>query len=304
MKRYKYDPALATGCIAAGSSLGILIPPSVILVIYGILAEQSIGKLFLAGFVPGILEAVFYMITIYVLCRRKPLIGPPGPRTTFREKLLSLKDTWAVLALFILVIGGIYRGIFTPTEAAGIGAFGALLFALGRRRLTWRGFLDSLGETGGTTAMAFIILIGSVILGYFLTITRLPFELASVVSALEVNRYAVLFVIVIVYLFLGAIMSTPAMVMLTVPIFVPVVAALGFDLIWFGIIITRVSEIGQITPPVGMNVFVMKGVAKDIPLYTIFRGVLPFLVADFAHVSLLVAFPQIALFLPNLMAAS
>ncbi|MFC1861580.1 TRAP transporter large permease [Chloroflexota bacterium] len=301
MRRYKYDSRLATGCIAAGGSIGILIPPSVVLVIYGILTEQSIGKLFLAGFIPGVLEAVFYMITIYILCRRNPLMGPRGEKTSFTEKFVSLKGTWAVLVLFILVIGGIYRGIFTPTEAAGVGAFGAFLFALGKRQLTWQRFTDSLIETGKTTAMCFIILIGAAILGYFLAITRLPFELADMVSALGVNRYIILAIIIILYLFLGAIMSAFAMIILTVPIFFPVIIALGFDPIWFGIIIVRVVEMGQITPPVGINVFVMKGVAKDIPMYTIFRGIIPFLIADVCHVILLVAVPQISLFLPGLM---
>jgi len=301
MQRYKYDSALATGCIAAGGSIGILIPPSVILVIYGILTEQSIGKLFLAGFIPGVLEAVFYMITIYILCRRNPLMGPRGERSNFIERLVSLKGTWGVLALFVLVIGGIYMGIFTPTEAAGVGAFGAFLFALGKRQLTWKRFTDSLVETGKTTALTFLILIGAAIFGYFLAITRLPFELADMVAGLEVNRYIILGVIIIIYLFLGAIMSAMAMIILTVPIFFPVIVALGFDPIWFGIIIVRVVEMGQITPPVGINVFVMKGVAKDVPMYTIFRGIVPFLIADICHVILLVAIPQISLFLPNLM---
>ncbi|MFC1861445.1 TRAP transporter large permease subunit [Chloroflexota bacterium] len=301
MRKYKYDSRLATGCIAAGGSIGILIPPSVILVIYGILTEQSIGKLFLAGFIPGVLEAAFYMITIYILCRRNPLMGPRGERASIIERFVSLKGTWAVIALFVLVIGGIYMGVFTPTEAAGVGAFGALLFALGKRQLTWKRFTDSLIETGKTTAMCFLILIGAVIFGYFLAVTRLPFELADIVAGMEVNRYIVLVIIIILYLFLGAIMSAMAMIILTVPIFFPVIVALGFDPIWFGIIIVRVVEMGQITPPVGINVFIIKGVAKDVPLYTIFRGIVPFLIADLLHVILLVAVPQIALFLPNLM---
>lgn len=301
MRRYKYDSALATGCIAAGSSIGILIPPSVILVIYGILTEQSIGKLFLAGFIPGVLEAVFYLITIYIICRRNPLMGPRGERANFMERLVSLKNTWAVLALFILVIGGIYMGIFTPTEAAGVGAFGAFLFALGKRQLTWKRFTDSLAETGKTTAMVFVILIGAAILGYFLAISRLPFELSSYVAALPVSRYIILGIIMLVYLFLGAIMSSLAMIILTVPIFFPVIVALGFDPIWFGIIIVRVVEIGMITPPVGINVYIIKGVAKDVPIGTIFRGILPFFVADLFHVALLIAVPQLSLFLPGLL---
>ena len=301
MKRYNYDPALATGCIAAGGSIGILIPPSVILVLYGILAEQSIGKLFLAGFIPGVLEAVFYLATIYIICKHNPHMGAPGAKTTFRQKLVSLKQTGGVLALFVLVMGGIYMGVFSPTEAAGVGAFGAFIFALGRRRLTWKSFTASLFETANTTAMVFVILIGAMLLGYFLAVSRLPFTLSSFVSDLPINRYYILAIIMLVYLFLGAIMSSLAMIILTVPIFLPVITALGFDAIWFGILIVRVVEIGQITPPVGINVYIIKGIAKDTPLYTIFRGIIPFLIADICHVTLIIAVPQIVMFLPNFM---
>ena len=301
MKRYKYDPGLAAGSIAAGGSIGILIPPSIILVLYGVLTEQSIGKLFAAGFIPGILEALFYMVTIYILCTRNPHLGPKGAKANFRERMVSIKATWGVVALFLLVIGGIYLGVFTPTEAAGVGAFGAFLFALGRKRLNWQTFTASLKETSTTTAMVFLILIGAALLGYFLAVTRLPFELSSWVSGLEVNRYIVLGMIIILYLFLGAIMSSLAMIVLTVPIIFPVIESLGFDPIWFGIIIVRVVEMGQITPPVGINVYVLKGVAKDLPLEVIFKGVFPFIIADICHVALLIAVPQIATFLPSLM---
>ncbi|MBW1800811.1 MAG: TRAP transporter large permease subunit, partial [Deltaproteobacteria bacterium] len=291
MKRYKYDMGLAAGSIAAGGSIGILIPPSVILVLYGILTEQSIGKLFAAGFIPGVLEALFYMVTIYILCKRNPALGPKGEKSNFRERIGALKSTWGVLALFILVIGGIYMGVFTPTEAAGVGAFGAFLFALGRKRLTWKKFKASLMETSTTTAMVFLILIGAALLGYFLAVTRLPFELSSYASGLEVNRYVILGFIILLYLILGAIMSSLAMIVLTVPIIFPVVEALGFDPIWFGIIIVRVVEMGQITPPVGINVYVLKGVAKELPLGGIFKGVFPFIMADLCHVILLIAVP-------------
>ena len=301
MKRYKYDPGLAAGSIAAGGSIGILIPPSVILVLYGILTEQSIGKLFAAGFIPGVLEALFYMATIYILCKRNPLLGPKGERADFKQRIRSLKATWGVVVMFVVVIGGIYMGVFTPTEAAGAGAFGALIFALGRRKLNWKTFRDSLEETSKTTAMVFLILIGAALLGYFLAVTRLPFELSTFVSELDVNRYIILGMIILLYLILGAIMSSLAMIVLTVPIIFPVIETLGFDPIWFGILIVRVVEIGQITPPVGINVYVLKGVAKDLTLQGIFRGVLPFLVADICHVALLIAVPQIATFLPDLM---
>jgi len=301
MKRYKYDPALATGCIAAGGTIGILIPPSVIMIIYAILTEQSIGKLFLAGFIPGVLEALFYMGVIYIICKRNPSLGPPGPRTNFMEKIVALKGTWIVILLFVLVIGGIYLGVFSPTEAAGVGACGALIFALGRRRLNWQNFRASLVETVKTTAMIFVIMLGAMILGYFLAVTRLPFELATFIGGLQVNPYIVMVLILFLYLLLGCVMDALAMILLTVPIFFPLAMALGFDPIWFGIIIVRVVEMAAITPPVGLNVFVIKGVAKDVPLYTIFRGIIPFLMADVCHVALLIAVPQVVLFLPGFM---
>ncbi|MBW1861861.1 MAG: TRAP transporter large permease subunit, partial [Deltaproteobacteria bacterium] len=219
----------------------------------------------------------------------------------FKERMSSLRATWGVAVLFVIVIGGIYLGVFTPTEAAGAGAFGALIFTLGRRRINWKTFTASLEETSKTTAMVFLILIGATLLGYFLAVTRLPFELSTYVSELNVNRYIILGIIISLYLVLGAIMSSLAMIVLTVPIIFPVIEALGFDPIWFGILIVRVVEIGQITPPVGINVYVLKGVAKDLTLQRIFKGVLPFLVADICHVALLIAVPQIATFLPSLM---
>ena len=301
MKKYKYDPALATGAITAGGTLGILIPPSVVLVVYGILTEVSIGKLFLAGFIPGVLEAAFYIVTIYIICKRSPLLGPAGARTGLKEKVVALKDTWMILVLFLVVIGGIYMGVFSPTEAAGVGAFGALVLTLSRRRLSSQGFTSSLLETVKTTAMIFTILIGALLFGYFLAVTRIPFELASMASELAVNRYIILGAVVAVYIFLGCLMIPMAMIILTIPIVFPLIIALGFDPIWFGVITVRIFEIAQITPPVGMNVFIIKGVAKDIPMGTIYRGIVPFLVADICHLTLLVVFPQLALFLPSLM---
>jgi C4-dicarboxylate transporter DctM subunit len=300
MRKYKYDPALATGSIAAGGSIGILIPPSIILIIYGIIAEQSIGKLFLAGFFPGILEALFYMFTIAILVRRNPNLGPRGDKTSFRDKTVALLKVWEVLVLFICVIGGIYMGIFTPTEAGGVGAFGAFFFALVRKRLTWSNFWESLTGTTKNTGMIFIILMGALILGYFLSITRLPFEMASLVAGLPVNRYVVLLLILFLLTLLGCVMDSMTIVLLTVPIFFPVIVRLNFDPIWFGILVVRVTEMGLITPPVGLNVYIIKGIAK-VPIGTIFRGVLPFIVADIFHIALLIAVPWISLFLPNMM---
>lgn len=301
MKRYKYDHRLATGAVAAGGTIGILIPPSVILILYGIITGQSIGKLFMAGFIPGVLQALFYMVVIYILCKTNPLLGPPGPKTSLLNKVAALKNSWIVLALFIVVIGGIYLGVFSPTEAAGVGAFGAFAFGLARRRLGWRLMKESLADTGKTAAMIFVIMLGAMILGYFLAISRLPFVLADTVSALPLNRYIILIVILFVYLVLGCIMDSMAIMLLVTPIFFPVITSLDFNPIWFGILVTRLTEMGLITPPVGLNVYVIHGVARGVPMQDIFRGIIPFLFSDVLHVALLISIPQLSLFLPSLM---
>ncbi|MFV0439260.1 MAG: TRAP transporter large permease subunit [Desulfopila sp.] len=301
MKNRQYSPALATGCIAAGGTLGILIPPSVVLIIYGFLTTQPISTLFMAGFLPGLLQVFLYMIVVYWMCKRNPAMGPPGQRSNMRERVLSLKNTWGVIFLFLVVIGGLYVGIFTPTEAGGIGAFGAFLFIILRGRLNLKNISASLKDSVKTTAMSFIVLMGAMFLGYFLTVTQLPTALSETVSNLPVNRYVILLMILIVYLLLGCVMDSLSIVLITVPIFFPVVEALGFNPIWFGIIMVRVVEIGMITPPVGINVFIIKGVAPDVPMHTIFKGIMPFLTADLIHLLLLIALPQIALFLPNLL---
>lgn len=300
MKKFNYDLGLATGSIAAGGCIGILIPPSVILIIYGILTEQSIGKLFMAGVIPGILEAIFYIITIWLLTRRNPALGPPGPKASTKEKVKAFSRTWEVIVLFTIVIGGLYMGIFTPTEAAGIGAFCALCFAFMRGKMKWLNFKNSLTSTASTTGMLFLIIMGAMMLGYFFSVTRLPFEFASMVAALPINRYAILACIVVVILILGCLMDSLAIVLLTVPVFYPLILELNFDPIWFGIIVVRVTEMGLITPPVGLNVFVLNGIT-GVPMHTIFRGVVPFLVADVLELILLISLPQISLFLPNLM---
>jgi C4-dicarboxylate transporter DctM subunit len=300
MRKYKYDDALATGSIAAGGTIGILIPPSVILIIYGIITELSIGKLFLAGFIPGILEAVFYMITISILTRINPSLGPRGPKTNFIEKIGAIKGTWQVLVLFLVVIGGIYFGWFTPTEAAGIGSFGAFFFAILRKKLNWKNFKESLVDTIKTTGMIFIIITGAMFLGYFLSVARLPSELANFVAGIPVNRYVILALILFVFLLLGCVMDSMAIVLLTVPIFYPVILQLGFDPIWFGVLVVRLTEIGLITPPVGLNVYIIKGIS-NVPMGTIFRGIVPFLIADLCEVAFLIAVPQLSLFLPSLM---
>jgi C4-dicarboxylate transporter, DctM subunit len=301
MKRYRYNPELATGCISCGGTLGVMIPPSIGFIVYGIITEQSIGKLFLAGILPGILQALLLIITVYIICKRDPLAGLPGPSVSLKNKIVSLKDTWVVLLLFLLVMGGIYMGFFSPTEAAGVGAFGAFAFALAKRKLTLRNFQDAIYSTINTTSMCFIIFAGAMVFGYFLAISRLPSQLATIVVALELNRYVVLGFILFVYLFLGCIMDGIAMVLLTVPIFYPMILSYGFDPIWFGVIVTLMGEIGLITPPVGMNVFVIQGISKDVPMYSVFRGILPFFSTMLVLAVILVAFPTISTFIPSVM---
>jgi tripartite ATP-independent transporter DctM subunit len=302
MKKRNYDPALATGSVAAGGTIGILIPPSGILIIYGIMTEQSIGKLFAAGFLPGILEAVFYIITVAIICRRNPNLGPRGPKTPLNMRLKGLwGGTIETISIFILVLGGLFAGFFTPTEAGGVGAFAILAMSVFSRRLNWKGFVDAVYATTGTTAMIFIVLIGAMIFNRFIAVTRLPFELASFVAGLDLPPLAIMGIIILCYVIGGCFIDALGLILLTVPIFFPLAMSLGFDPIWFGIIITRVTEIALITPPVGMNVYVIKGVAKDVPIGTIFRGIMPFLAADIVEVILLLFIPQIALFLPSFM---
>lgn len=301
MQRYKYDPALATGSIAAGGSMGILIPPSVILIVYGIMTEQSIGKLFAAGFIPGLMEATFYIVTISIICKINPNLGPRGPKLPLKTKFAGLwGGTAETMVIFILVLGGLFGGWFTPTEAGGVGAALVLGLSLAMRRMNWQGFVDSISSTTRTAAMILIIVLGAVIFNKFIAITRLPFTLAEWVVGLDMPPMAVMGLIIFVYLIGGCFMDALGLILLTVPIFFPVAVKLGFDPIWFGIIITRVTEIGVITPPVGMNVYVIKGVARDVPLSTIFKGVMPFLMADVVSVLLLLFVPQITLWLPSL----
>lgn len=301
MRKYKYSDTLATGAIAAGGSMGILIPPSGILIIYGIIVEQSIGRLFIAGIIPGILEALFYMVTIYLICKINPLLGPAGPRTTLRQKMKSLQKLWSVLLLFLLILGGIYFGIFSPTEAAGIGACGAFLIVLVKRRYSWQVFTSSLIEVATVITMVVVLLIGAQMFVSFMVMSKLPLELAALVISLDVSPYIIIAGIMVLYLILGCVISAMALLMLTVPVIAPIIVALDFNLIWFGIIVVRAIEIAAITPPVGLNVYVMKSVAPDIPMSTIFRGIIPFFISDLFHVALLISFPVITLFLPTLM---
>lgn len=302
MKRYNYDDSLATGSIAAGGTIGILIPPSVILVLYGILTESNIGELFLAGFVPGILTVIFFMVTISIMTAIYPETGPRGAKTSFAEKLSALKKVWSTMLLFLLVIGGIYLGIFSPEEAAGIGASGALLLALMGRTMTWEIFFNCLMETVKTSAMIFTILIGAILFNNFLVLSAVPDSIGAWIGGLEMSATAILIIILLIYLVLGCALDSLAMILLTIPIFFPVVAKLGFDPIWFGIIVVMVVELGLITPPIGMNVFIIKGMAPEVPLGTIYKGVLPFAVAQILLIALIVIFPAIATWLPSTMA--
>jgi C4-dicarboxylate transporter DctM subunit len=301
MLRYKTDKELATGGLAAGGTLGILIPPSVGFIVYAIITEQSIGKLFLAGFLPGVMLAILFMLTIYTLVQLNPSLSAAAPRASIREMLIAVSRGWGVLLLFLFVIGGIYFGIFSPTEAGGLGAVGAFCLGLFRKKLSWQGFWISLRDAVGTAGMIFIIIIGAFVFSRFLAITRLTHEMSAFMVSLPVSRYAILVVVLLFFAGIGCIMEIIASMFITLPIIFPVIQALGFDPIWFGVIIVVVMEMGLITPPVGLNVYAIAGVAKDVPMATIFRGTLPFVGAMIVCLIILILFPQIALFLPGML---
>ena len=299
MRRFGYDKAFAAGTIAAGGTLGILIPPSVIMVIYGIMTEQSIGALFAAGVIPGAIATLFYLGTAWNCVRRNPSLGPPGERTSWAGRLVALRHIWGVIVLFIIVMGGMYGGLFTPTEAAGVGAMGGFLFALSRGRLTPKILLEVLTESAQMTAMLFTILIGASIFANFVNFTSLPQDLQTFVSQFNVHPMMVVVAICVIYVILGTAMEELSMILLTVPIFFPLIVHLGLDPIWFGVLIVCVVEIGMISPPVGMNIFVISSLLPDVPTSSIWRGVMPFLFADILRLALLIAFPAITLWLPK-----
>lgn len=301
MRKYGYADSLATASIAAGGTLGILIPPSVILVIYGLLTETSIRELFAAGFIPGLLGILLYLGAVRYVVWRNPEAGPCGEKMSWAERLDAMNGVWGVLLLFAIVMGGIYAGLFTPTEAAGIGAGGAFVIALARRSLSFASLFDILTDTARTSAMLFGVLIGALIFSDFINRAGLPEDLLTFVSGLDVPPMAIIFVILMIYIILGMVFESLSMLLLTVPIFFPLVQSLGFDLVWFGIVVVVVTEISLITPPVGMNVFVLSAVLPDIKASTIFKGVTPFWCADIVRLLLITLVAQVSLFLPELL---
>ena len=305
MKRYGYADELSTGCVAAGGGLGMIMPPSVVMIVYGVVTEQSIGALFVAGIVPAVVMTILFITAIYIWCRMIPGQGPRGEKFTLRQKLRSLNGMIDTIAVFALVMGGMFMGLFTPNEAAGVGAFGVLLVALIRRQMTWQGFVKALNETLRTSCMVMFLIASAVVFGKFLAISRIPFNIASWIGGFDLPPFLVMAAVIVVYLLGGCIMDAMALVMLTIPIFFPVVTQLGYDPIWFGVIIVLVTQMGVITPPVGINVYVVYGVAESvvgkIRLEAIFKGIIPFLLAVIVGTALMMIFPQIILFLPNLM---
>jgi len=300
MKKYGYDDVLATGTVAAAGTLGILIPPSTVLIVYGILTEESIGKLFVAGILPGAILSLFFVVTVILLCLRKPDIGPPGPATTWKEKMRAITGIIEAILLFILTIGGLFLGWFSPTQAGAIGASGALLIGVIRGRLKLKIAIEAAKDGLRTACMVLFIITGATIFGHFMAISNIPFVLADWVGNLPLPPMAVMGVMVFIYFIGGFFMDSMALIVVTIPIFFPIVLKLGLDPIWFGVMIVLVGEMGVITPPVGVNVFVIKGIAPDIPLHHIFRGILPFLVALIVLTILLMIFPSVATFLPGL----
>jgi tripartite ATP-independent transporter DctM subunit len=301
MRRFGYPQSFSTGVIAAGGTLGAMLPPSTVLAVYAILTQQDIGKLFMAGIVPGLLAMAMYVFTIFVIVQIKPDWLPRHDKQSRMERIDGLKNIWAPLSLFVFVIGGLYGGFFTPTEAGGVGSTGAFLLGVLRGKLDKAGIKEALLSATRTSAAVFTVLIGALLFGYFLTITQTPQKITEILTSLGLGRYGVLALIMVMYLILGCLMDAMAMIILTVPIIYPVIVSLGFDPIWFGVIIVMTVELGLIHPPVGMNVFVIKSVIKEVTFSTIFKGVIPFVITDLIRLLILIAFPIIALWLPGKM---
>ncbi len=301
MKKYKYDTKLSTGCVAVGGTLGILIPPSMGFIVYGLITEQSIGKLFMAGLIPGVLVTVMMITLITIRCRRNPALGPAGERSGWGDRLKFTLRSWHIFSLFIIVLGGIWLGLFTPTEAGAIGVAATLAIGLGLRRFTLGSLRGATLESIRLTSSIFLIFIYATAFTQYIAVTMLPNLLATSVAELPIGRYGIFAVIVLIYLVLGCVMNALPVIILTLPILYPTVLALGFDPVWFGVIVVILAELGQITPPIGMSVFALRNVAPDVPMYTIFAGTIPFWGLFILLILLLTIFPQIALFLPNLL---
>jgi len=300
MQKYKYDNMLSSGTIVTGGTLGTVMPPSVVLIVIGLQTEQSIIKLFLGGILPAIILGILFVLTIFVLCRINPKYGPAGPKTNFSEKIKSLTGVIEAVAIFVLVIGGLYAGFFTPTEAGAVGVFFALVVVLVTRRLTWKGFISSMVDTLKISCMVFFLVTGAIIFGHFLAVTRLPFMIADFASGLPVSPYVILAFVLAIYLIGGCFVDSLGFLVLTIPIFFPLGMALGFDPIWYSIILTMVTTMGAITPPVGVNIYVVKALAPEIELATIFKSVSFFLAACIVCIIILIIFPQIVLIIPNM----
>jgi C4-dicarboxylate transporter DctM subunit len=301
MKKLKYDVKLASGCLAASGTLGILIPPSLAFAFYGILTDTSIAALFIAGIIPGIITILVFTAIILILCIRNPKLAPIGPSFTWKERLVSLKGVLPVVIIFLLVIGTLYGGVCTATEAAGIGSAGVILVSLAMRKLTWQNFRKALGDTGVTSAFIFAILIGGYLLSRFLVVTNISQLLIDSITALNMSKYLFILFLTILYLILGCILDVFGMVILTLPFVFPIAISLGIDPIWFGVFLVIMTEVALITPPVGVNVFIMRQIATDVPMGKIFMGVMPFLVGEFVVLGILVLFPKIATWLPKMM---
>jgi len=301
MNKYNYEPMLSTGAIACGSTLGVVIPPSVVLIIIGLSTEQSIAKLFYGGLGAGILLAFLLIVTVYVLCSIYPSWGPVGEKTTFKEKLKSLAGAVEMLILFMVVMVGLYFGLFTPTEAGAIGSFFAVVIGLAQKNLSWNDFYNSIFDTLKISCMVIVIITGAMIFGRFLAITRIPFDIADWVVTLPFSKLTIMAIIFLIYMIGGAVMDALALLLITIPIFFPVAMELGYDPIWFGVTITIVTTLGAVTPPVGATTYVVGGMAKDVPLERVFQGVAYFLPAYVLCVILMMLFPKMVLFLPNLL---
>jgi tripartite ATP-independent transporter DctM subunit len=299
MRRRGYSDALATGSIAAGGTLGSLTPPSGALIVFGILAEQSIGKLFTAAIVPAITQSLFYMLTIVLLCRWRPSIGPATEKATWPERRSAVARITDITFLVVVVLGGIGLGWFTPTEAASVGALGALLLCAWRRRLTWPALRDAIADTLRTTGMLYVVIIGALIFSVFMSLTGLAEHISAIMGSLSGGRIVAIVTITVLLLLLGSVLDGLALMLLTTPILLPIIVSLGLSPIWFGIFLVRTMEIGFVHPPIGINLYVIQGIAKDVPITRIFKGVLPFLAADFLHLALLIAVPAVALALPG-----